>query len=200
VAETEKKYQRYVFAVSDATGRTCETVVQAALRQFTATDVILERAPQVATQQQVQEIFQRAAKVNGVIVYTMVSPELRQLANELSRLYAVPVVDILGPVLTRLADLLEMSPMAQPGLMHQLSDDYYHRITALNFALKHDDGCGADSLREAEIVLVGLSRTCKTPISIYLSYAAGWWPTCRSFPAAPCRRRSKRSINDASSA
>jgi regulator of PEP synthase PpsR (kinase-PPPase family) len=169
----EKEFKRYVFAVSDATGKTCETVVQAALSQFKTTQIVLETFSNIRTLAQVQNIFLRATKVNGVIIYTMVSAELRHKITELGRLNGVSTVDILGPVLTRLSDLLEISPLAKPGLFHQLDSDYFKRIEAVDFTIKHDDGRGLSSIDAAEIVLLGVSRTSKTPVSIYLSYR-GW--------------------------
>jgi regulator of PEP synthase PpsR (kinase-PPPase family) len=168
-----KEFKRYVFAVSDATGKTCETVVLAALSQFKTTQIVLETFSNVRSARQVQEIFQQATKVNGVIIYTMVSPELRFMITEWGRSHGLPTVDILGPVLTRLSDLLEISPLAQPGLFHQLDNEYFKRIEAVDFTIKHDDGQGLDTLDAAEIVLVGVSRASKTPVSIYLSYR-GW--------------------------
>ena len=173
MAKTDKEFKRYVFAVSDATGKTCETVVQAALTQFTTTQITLETFSNVRTLKQIQYILQRASTVNGVIIYTMASPKLRQKITELGRLNGVPTVDILGPVLTRLSDLLEISPLAKPGLFRQLDSDYFKRIEAVDFTIKHDDGLSLASIDAAEIVLLGVSRTSKTPVSIYLSYR-GW--------------------------
>lgn len=173
MAKGEKEFKRYVFAVSDATGKTCETVVLAALSQFKTTQIVLETFSNIRALGQVQEILLRAAAVDGVIIYTMASPELRHKITELGRLHGVPTVDILGPVLTRLSDLLEISPLAKPGLFHQLDSDYFKRIEAVDFTIKHDDGRGLDTLAGAEIVLLGVSRASKTPVSIYLSYR-GW--------------------------
>jgi len=173
MATSEKEFKRYVFAISDATGKTCETVVLAALSQFKTTQIVLETFSNIRTLQQVQDILLRATAVNGVIIYTMASPELRHKIMELGRLNGVPTVDILGPVLTRLSDLLEISPLAKPGLFHQLDSDYFKRIEAVDYTIKHDDGRGLDTIGSAEIVLLGVSRASKTPVSIYLSYR-GW--------------------------
>ncbi len=173
MAAGDKEFRRYVFAVSDATGKTCETVVQAALTQFTTTQITLETYSNVRTLKKIHEILQRASMVNGVIIYTMASPKLRRKITELGRLNGVPTVDILGPVLTRLSDLLEISPLAKPGLFRQLDSDYFKRIEAVDYTIKHDDGMGLGSIAAAEIVLLGVSRTSKTPVSIYLSYR-GW--------------------------
>lgn len=166
-------YKRYIFIVSDASGKTCRMVVNAALSQFKTTEVVLKTISNVLTIEQIEDIIQWAASVNGIVVYTMVSPEFRRKITELGRLNGVPTVDIMGPVLIRLSDLLEISPLAQPGLFRQLDDDYYKRIEAVDFTIKHDDGLGLKTLDLAEIVLLGVSRTTKTPVSIYLSYR-GW--------------------------
>ena len=173
MVQSGKEFKRCIFAVSDATGKTCETVVQAALTQFTTTQIFLETFSNVRTLKKIHEIFQRASTMNGVLIYTMASPKLRQKITELGRLNGVPTVDILGPVLTRLSDLLEISPLAKPGLFRQLDSDYFKRIEAVDFTIKHDDGIGLSSIGGAEIVLLGVSRTSKTPVSIYLSYR-GW--------------------------
>ena len=170
---SEKPYKRYVFAISDATGKTCETVVQAALSQFKNTRIILQTISNVRTLKQINDVVQQALAVDGIIIYTMVSTELRQKLCELGRFHAVPTVDILGPVLSRFSDFLEISPLAQPGLFRQLDSDYFKRIESLDYTIKHDDGIGLSTLNEAEIVILGVSRTTKTPVSIYLSYR-GW--------------------------
>lgn len=164
--------QRHIFAVSDATGETCEMLVQAALSQFT-TKVILKRVPDVRTVDQAREVVRQAAGLDGVVIFTMVAPRLREAIQEEGRRNAVPTLDVLGPILTRLSDVLEISPLAQPGLLRHLDSNYYARIEAVEFAIKHDDGLGIVNIDQAEIILVGVSRTSKTPTSIYLSYR-GW--------------------------
>jgi hypothetical protein len=165
--------QRHVFAVSDATGATCELVVQAALSQFQSTEVLLERVPFVRTRSQIEGVLERAAAASGVVVYTMAAPDLRaaMLGGGLRR--GVPTVDILGPILTRLSDHLEISPLSQPGLLRHLDPDYFRRIESVEFTIQHDDGLRPETLDRAEIVLVGVSRTSKTPVSLYLSLR-GW--------------------------
>ena len=162
-----------MYAISDATGKTCETVVQAALSQFKTTRIILKTISNVRSLKQINKVVEMAVAVDGIIIYTMVSTELRQKLSELGRLHAVPTVDILGPVLTRFTDFFEISPLAQPGLFRQLDSDYFKRIESLDYTIKHDDGIGVSALNEAEIVILGVSRTTKTPVSIYLSYR-GW--------------------------
>jgi regulator of PEP synthase PpsR (kinase-PPPase family) len=159
--------------LSDATGNTCNRVVSAALRQFKTTEAILETIPNVRTAEQIDEVVHKAAKCDGIIVFTMVEPDSRHLVSELGRLKGVPTVDILGPLLTRFSDLLEISPLAKPGLGRQLDNDYFKRIEAVDYTIKHDDSMGLATLDQAEVILLGVSRTTKTPVSIYLSYR-GW--------------------------
>jgi len=165
--------KRYIFVVSDATGETCLRVAKSALSQFKTTKVVLEKFAFIRTREQIVEIVHRAAEIDGIIIYTMVTPECRQDVTELGRQNGVPTLDILGPVLTRFSDLLEISPMAKPGLFRQLDSEYFNRIQSIDYTIKHDDSLGLSTLGDAEIVLVGASRTTKTPVSIYLSYR-GW--------------------------
>ncbi|MCK4548120.1 MAG: kinase/pyrophosphorylase [Candidatus Eisenbacteria sp.] len=164
---------RHVFAVSDGTAQTCELVLKSALSQFEPTRATVHRVPSVRTRKQVEDLMEEVTGVNGVVVYTMVSPELRHVVTELGRARGVPTVDILGPILTRLTDLLELSPLARPGVFRQLDQEYFRRIEAMDFAVKHDDGQDPEGWLRAELILVGVSRTSKTPLSIYLAYR-GW--------------------------
>lgn len=165
--------KRYIFIVSDASGQTGERVVDAALRQFKTTEVIKKVVPHVRSLPQIQQVIDEAAGVDGIIIFTLVSPDARQKISDLGRYEGVPTIDLLGPLLTRFSDLLELSPMAMPGLDRQLDDDYFKRIESVDFTIKHDDGLRLDTLEKAEIVLFGVSRTSKTPVSIYLAYR-GW--------------------------
>lgn len=165
--------RRHVLVVSDATGNTCEMVARAALSQFEGTDIVVERVPRVRTAEQIAAVVDRARQVRGVVIHTLVSVELRQSMLQAGLGSGVPTVDILGPILTRLSEHLELSPLAQPGLFRHLDRAYWGRLDAVDFTVKHDDGLGIDGLDRAEIVLVGVSRSSKTPVSLYLSFR-GW--------------------------
>ncbi len=165
--------KRYIFVVSDASGQTGERVVDAGLRQFKTTEVVKKVVPHVRSLPQIQQVIDEAASVDGIVIFTLVSPDARQKISELGRYEGVPTIDLLGPLLTRFSDLLELSPMAMPGLDRQLDDDYFKRIESVDFTIKHDDGLRLDTLNKAEILLFGVSRTSKTPVSIYLAYR-GW--------------------------
>ncbi len=159
-----------VFAVSDGTGTTAERVTRAALTQFPP-GVEVRRIGEVRTAEQVRAVVQEAVRARALIVHTLVSADLRQVMFEEGRRHHVHTLDLMGPLLERLADLLGTPPRAQPGLYRM--EDFNRRIEAVDFALRHDDGQNAEELIHAEIVLVGVSRTGKTPLSIYLAYR-GW--------------------------
>ncbi len=161
---------RHIFVVSDATGRTAELVVQAALTQFDTSEVVVHKVQYVRDPDEVVRVVEEAQAVRGIIVFTLVVPELRKMMLEEGMKRAVPTIDILGPILTRLTDLLKISPMAIPGLFRHLDEAYFQRIEAIDYTVKHDDGRHPETIPEADVILLGVSRTSKTPISIYLAY------------------------------
>lgn len=164
---------RHLFVVSDATGETAEKVVLAALSQFETVNVILTRLQDIRTEPQVASLLKEAAEKDALIVYTIISPKLRALLQRRAARQKVPAVDLMGSLLTQLETHLNRSPLSQPGLLHRIDEDYFRRIDAVDFTVKHDDGQNPQTLQEADIVLTGISRTTKTPLSIYLA-REGW--------------------------
>lgn len=162
-----------VFVVSDGTGATAEQALNAALMQFSGAEVRIERRPMVRTEEQVRQAVQEAAQAGGFVVHTLVSDRLREVMLRAGRLHNVETIDLMGPLLARLSQQLSVSPAEKPGLFRQLNEEYFRRIETMEFALHHDDGRRAQELPQAEIVLVGVSRTFKTPLSIYLAFK-GW--------------------------
>mgnify|MGYP005849205901 CR=1 FL=1 len=162
-----------VFAVSDGTGKTAEGVVRAALTQFDAANVEIVRVSNVRTFESVRKIVHQAKAAGGFIVHTLVSEEMRLWMLTEGRASDVTTIDLMGPLLVRMSELLSAQPRAEPGLFQPFDLAYLARLEAINFTVRHDDGQNLDDLEEAEIVLVGVSRTTKTPLSIYLAYR-GW--------------------------
>lgn len=162
-----------IFVLSDGTGETADQMIKAALVQYVREGLKINRYKNVRTEAQVASIFEEAHQTRAIIVYTVVSNSLRTFIAGLSMQSGVPSVDLLGPVLELLGRYLQKDPHSQPGLFHQVNEYYFRRIEAIEFTVKHDDGRYADNLHAADIILVGLSRTSKTPLSIYLSYK-GW--------------------------
>jgi len=162
-----------IFAVSDATGKTASRVLSAALAQFDSNDVEIIRYGDVRSVARIREIFDEAARESGFVVHTLVSEELRMHMLDEGRKFNVPTIDLMGPLMIRLSAWFENQPKAQPGLFLAIDAEYDRRIEAVEFTVQHDDGRRTSELHLAEIVLVGVSRTSKTPLSMYLANQ-GW--------------------------
>lgn len=165
---TDKKNLK-VIIISDGTGETATAICRAAMAQFEEKDVFFTRYKNVRTTEQIEAIFSDAATHHDLILYTMVSPELREFVASISLEKQIRSLDILGPALIIFANYFEQEPSSQPGLLHVMNDDYFKRINAMEFTLNHDDGKNLKSLHLADVVLIGVSRTSKTPLSVYLS-------------------------------
>jgi hypothetical protein len=166
-----------IFVISDGTGATAEQVVRAALMQFEDAPVTIVREGDVKTPEAVRENVRRAANdtsETALIVHTLVSDQLRRIMLEEARNHNLDAMDLMGPMLDRLSTQLALSPKEKPGLLSQLREERKRRIEAVEFALRHDDGLHTEELEAAEIILVGVSRTMKTPTCIYLAYR-GWF-------------------------
>jgi [pyruvate, water dikinase]-phosphate phosphotransferase / [pyruvate, water dikinase] kinase len=163
-----------IFIVSDATGETAERMVRSVLVQFKDAPTSVVRRPRVRTPRQVRAVVQEAAELKSIIVHTLVSYDLRRLMLAQSRAHGVDSMDLMGPMLDRLVTQLRLTPRQKPGLFKQLADVRSREIEAVEFAFRHDDGQRAHELSKAEVVLVGVSRTMKTPIMLYLAYR-GWF-------------------------
>lgn len=144
-------------------------VVRAALVQFRGAEVRLHLRPGIRTPEGVRAAVLEASKLGSLIVHTLVSPALRNRMLTEGRALGVPTIDLLGPLLLRLEDLLQLQPMAKPGLFREQDEEYRRRFEMVEFAVKHDDGQNAPGLLQADIVLVGVSRTSKTPLSMFLA-------------------------------
>ncbi len=162
--------------ISDGTGETAALMTKAAIVQFSDKEIISTRYKNIRTKLQIDAIFQDAALKNDFIVYTIVSPELREYIQELATDYQKPTIDLLGPLLNSLASYFEMQPKQKPGLTHEVNENYFKRIAAMEYTIHHDDGKNLDNLKDADVVILGISRTSKTPLSMYLSMQG--WKVC----------------------
>lgn len=158
-----------VIVISDGTGETASAITRAAMTQFQDKEIFFTRYKNIRTKEQIDAIFQEAAIHHDIVVYTIVSVELRAYIAERSKRDHVRSVDVMGPLLTTFSNFFEAEPNYQPGLLHAVNDQYFKRVAAIEFTLNHDDGRNINSLEEADVVLVGISRTSKTPLSMYLS-------------------------------
>ena len=161
---------RPVFVISDGTGDTADKVARAALRQFESARVAIQLFPTVTDRGALERILKQAALQGAFVVTSLVSAEQRALSNELCKAWRLLHVDVLGTMITGLTGWLGQTPQSTPGLFHRADDAYFRRIEAIEFSIKMDDGKEARGLPNADIVLVGVSRTSKTPLSVLLAY------------------------------
>jgi len=137
--------------------------------QFAQEKFDIIRVPYVKNAEQVEKIVEEAKEHNAVVCYTIVSPEMRQTMAQKAMEHDVEVVDILGPMLKSIEKTTGLLPKNQPGLIHALDHEYFKRVEAVEFAIKYDDGKNPWGLLKADIVIIGVSRTSKTPLSMYLA-------------------------------
>jgi regulator of PEP synthase PpsR (kinase-PPPase family) len=155
----------HIHLVSDATGETVSNVVRACLVQFEDVRVIHHRWWLLRGMGQVARVIEGIRRDPGMVVCTVVDPMMEEACRDLD----VPCVPLLDPVMNALSRLFEAKGQSQPGRQHTLDEGYFNRIEAMHFALALDDGQSLDRLREAEVVVVGVSRTSKTPTSMFLA-------------------------------
>jgi len=159
-----------IYVLSDSTGETAERVIRAALSQFYDENVRVHRLFQVRSQADVQQAMSVAANDPGMVVYTIVDPMLSEVVERVAEEAGLITVDLLSPLLYNLSRFLGVTSQGKPGLLHRIDTDYYRRVEAVNYTVKHDDGQETRYLHKADLVLVGVSRSSKTPLSMYLAH------------------------------
>jgi len=167
---TINKINPIIYAVSDSIGETAESVVKATTSQFVEEKFDIIRAPYVKDKLQIDQIMEEAANHKAVICYTIVSPELREHIADKAMVLDMQVVDVLGPILKSIEKATGLVPKNQAGLIHSLDHEYFKRVEAVEFAVKYDDGKNPLGLLKADVVIIGVSRTSKTPLSMYLAH------------------------------
>jgi regulator of PEP synthase PpsR (kinase-PPPase family) len=159
----------HLHLVSDATGETLTTVARAATAQYTKVQPVEHVYPLVRTQKQLDRVLAEIDESPGIVLYTLLEDDLVGRLENHCREAGLPCLSILGPVLQLLQAYLGTETSHRIGAQHTLNADYFKRIDALNYTMLHDDGQHIEDLEEADVVLVGVSRTSKTPTSIYLA-------------------------------
>lgn len=160
----------HLHLVSDSTGETVSSVSRAALAQFEGLEVEEHMWTLVRTKSQMERVLAGIEAEPGPVMYTLVDAALRDvLYKECVRL-GQPCIPVISAVVTELSAYLGLESKAQPGKQHELNDEYFTRVDAINYALAHDDGQAHWELEDADIVLVGPSRTSKSPTCMYLAY------------------------------
>jgi len=159
----------HLHLVSDSTGETLTTVARAATAQYTKVMPVEHAYPLVRTQKQLDRVLAEIDEAPGIVLYTLVEDALAKRLEDYCRELSVPCLSILGPVLALLQAYLGAETSHRVGAQHTLNAEYFKRIDALNFTMLHDDGQHVEDLEDSDVVLVGVSRTSKTPTSIYLA-------------------------------
>jgi regulator of PEP synthase PpsR (kinase-PPPase family) len=174
--ETSRKRPRkkkIIYLVGEGTGETITRIARASLAQFHRENVELKTFFMVTDVHYITRIIKQAADDDALLAFSIVQPDLRDFLIEEADRRGIKAIDVIGDFIVQLSIFLKEKPLAIPGRQHILDEDYFRRIEAINFAVKHDDGKQPQGLKYADIILVGLSRTGKTPMSTYLANQ-GW--------------------------
>ena len=163
-----KKFHLHL--ISDSTGETVCSVARAAIVQFEGLDAEEHVWSLVRTKTQMEKVIAGINEYPGVVMYTIVGKELRDLLQEGCAKLSVPCIPVLSRVIADLSAYLNVKISTQPGRQYELDEDYFSRVEAINFTLAHDDGQSTWDINEAEIILLGVSRTSKSPTCVYLAY------------------------------
>ena len=162
--------EKKIYIISDGTGETASQMVKAALVQFPDQTPLLTRHKDVRRPEQIEAICEDALESGAMIIFTIVSPELRTVLLRKSHELGIATVDLLGPLLYGLAAQFGYEPRAVAGLLRNVNEAYFQRIDAMEYTIAHDDGRDLTGLELADVIILGISRTSKTPLSMYLSH------------------------------
>lgn len=155
--------------ISDATGETLISAGRAVASQYKIRQAIEHIYPMIRSKIQLQRVLNEIQQEPGIVLYTIIDKEIKQLIDEACTKMSIPCVDILNPILNGFQSYLGTPKNLRVSAQHELNADYFRRIKALDFTIEHDDGQSPDSLLDADVILIGISRTSKTPTSIYLA-------------------------------
>ena len=160
---------RRIDILSDSTGETAEKVVRAAMLQFPHSGAHIRLHTRVRTRDAARPVLEAAAKDGALVVFTVVSPELREYIHQQSYEMKIEALDLIGSLIGKLSTFLDRQPINMPSGMLPLTEEYFRRIEAVEFAVKSDDGKEPRNFKKADLVLAGVSRTSKTPLSTLLA-------------------------------
>ena len=159
----------YIYSVSDSVGETSESVIKAALCQFNYSNYEIKKFSFVNTMDELKLILEDTLNYNSILFYTLVDTEMIEYVKKFSRINNIKNIDLLSEALNALSSTLNLVPKREPGILRKLNIGYFNRIEAVEFAVKYDDGKDPRGFMLADIILVGISRTSKTPLSLYLA-------------------------------
>lgn len=159
-----------IYVLSDSIGETGELIARAAVRQFKSTNYEIKKFPFVSGKDKIKEILLDAKQASSLVIYTTVNEENRDYIEMLGKEYNVPTVDILSPPLNAIEKVVGLPPKREAGLIRRLDENYFKKVEAVEFTVRYDDGKDPRGIKKADICLIGVSRTSKTPLSMYLAH------------------------------
>ncbi len=161
---------KHIYIFSDATGETGERIVRATMSQFDHSDIRLHKKSHLRTIDDISNAISAVARTPGLIVYTLVDMKHAAFLHSEAERLGLKTIDLITPLLSEMKGFLDLPAKHKPGLLYRMNEEYLRRIEVINFTVAHDDGQLTKDLPRADIVLVGLSRTSKTPLSMYLAH------------------------------
>ncbi len=162
-----------IYVASCGEGINAFNLVESTLVQFPDSKITVVKVPHIRTENQVDELIEKVKCIESLIVHTIVNQDLRQYLTRKGIDNSIVTIDLMGPVISKIQTFLNLEPLQVPGLYREIHQVNLQQVSAIDFALAHDDGLNPDTLTQAEIVLVGLSRAGKTPLSMYMA-VLGW--------------------------
>ena len=159
----------HLHLMSDSTGETLDTIAKAGIAQFDGVETIKHFWPMVRSEGHLTRVLAEIMQRPGLIIYTLVNSDVRRTLEQRCRVAGLPHVAALDPVIEALQRLLGQEAKPRPGRQHAMDAAYFARVDAIQFTIAHDDGVGAEDWEEADVLLAGVSRSSKTPTSIYLA-------------------------------
>ncbi len=159
-----------IYVISDSVGETAQQVTKAAISQFQLEDDYeIRRFPYVVEVNFLEEILKSAKEENAIVIYTLVEQELLEFTEQYCEKENLSCVDLMTPILKQITNKIGVTPKREPGIIRKLDESYFKRVEAIEFAVKYDDGKDQRGILQADVVLLGISRTSKTPLSMYLA-------------------------------
>ncbi|MCP3873359.1 MAG: kinase/pyrophosphorylase [Desulfobacteraceae bacterium] len=162
-----------IYVASCGEGINAFNLVESTLVQFPESEISVVKVPHIRTEIQVDELIEKVKDIESLVVHTIVNQKLRQYLTRKGIDNNIVTIDLMGPVISKIQTFLNAEPLEQPGLYRRMHNIDLKQVSAIDFTLAHDDGLSPDTLSEAEIILVGLSRAGKTPLSMYMA-VLGW--------------------------
>lgn len=161
---------KFIYILSDSLGDTAEHVIKATAEQFKPHEYEIRKFSYVSDKNQVRDIINEAKKVNALIIFTTVIKEVKDEILTLSRANDLLYFDIMTPILNEFEIFFDKKPEYEAGIIRKLDESYFKKVEAIEFAVKYDDGKDPRGVKKADVVLLGVSRTSKTPLSMYLAH------------------------------